>query len=172
MSDEPGVSSLFGGFGRACDALEWVAIRLLLILTLLLVIQVGARNFFSLGLTWADELSRYCGLGIVFLTAPVLVRRNMQVRVTLFVEMMPPVMQAIAELLASIAVNLFCLAFMISAYMFMSHAWSFVTPAIGMPNIVFYLPALLGILFFWIAAAEQTIDCVRRIKSVRDGEAR
>jgi TRAP-type C4-dicarboxylate transport system permease small subunit len=172
MSDEPGVPSLFGLFGRVCDALEWVAIRLLLILTLLLVVQVGARNFFSVGLPWADELSRYCGLGIVFLAAPVLVRRNMQVRVTLFVEMMPPIMQAVAELFASLAVNLFCLAFMISAYLFMSHAWRFVTPAIGMPNLVFYLPALLGILFFWIAAAEQAVDCVRRIRSVRNGEAR
>src|SRR5699024_8651416 len=61
---------------RACNFMESIAIFMLLLTTTLIVIQIIARNLFEKGLTWADELARYGGLGIVFLAIPLLLLRN------------------------------------------------------------------------------------------------
>ena len=41
------------------------SIFLLALIAALVVLQVAARNLFDLGLPWADELARFCAIGLV-----------------------------------------------------------------------------------------------------------
>ena len=154
-----------GMLTRVCAGFEWLAVRLLIVMTALLIVQVGARNLFNLGLAWADELSRYCGLGIVFLAAPMLLKLGTHVRVTMFVDFLPRRLRAIADVFSHAMTTLFCVAFLSSAYLFMLRAWRFQTPAIGMPNLIFYLPALIGMTFFLLAALSELSAAFGRVVS-------
>ncbi len=152
---------------RLCAGFEWIAVRLLILMTVLLIVQVGARNLLSVGLAWADELARYCGLGIVFLAAPMLLKLGSHVRVTMFVDFLPARYKAITEVFGHAMTTLFCIAFLTSAYLFMVRAWRFETPAIGMPNLVFYLPALIGMAFFLLAALQQLAKAFSDLATAR-----
>jgi C4-dicarboxylate transporter DctQ subunit len=57
------------------------AILSLALLSGLIVLQVGARNFFDMGMPWADELARYCGVALVYLCVPILAMRGQHVAV-------------------------------------------------------------------------------------------
>ena len=58
---------------RACLT---AGILLLAAMSILIVAQVVGRNVFDLGMPWADELSRFCGVALVFLGVPLLALRE------------------------------------------------------------------------------------------------
>ena len=68
---------------RLCEACMALAIALLAMVAILVVAQVVARNGFDLGLPWADELARFGGLALVFLSIPLLALRGQHVAVDL-----------------------------------------------------------------------------------------
>lgn len=64
------------------------SIFLLALIAALVVLQVAARNLFDLGLPWADELARFCAIGLVFLATPSLAGRQVMVSVTMLPDAM------------------------------------------------------------------------------------
>src|SRR5918997_2773564 len=69
---------------RLAVVCEWLAMVLLLAATTLIMTEVVARGVFNVALPWADELARYSGLGVIFLTVPLLLARDGHVRVDMF----------------------------------------------------------------------------------------
>lgn len=136
----------------ACRLFERIAIFMLLLTTFLIVLQIIARNFFEIGLPWADELARYGGLGIVFLAVPLLLLYNGHIAVDIISSRLKGTASKILSIINEAIILVFCALFLIGSYQFLQSAGRFVTPALRWPNVLFYLPAMLGIILFSLVA--------------------
>lgn len=143
---------------RLADSGIAVGICMLALMAVLIVVQVVARNLFDLGLPWADELARFCSIGLVFLSIPALVVRHQMVAVT----MVPDMMGDRARRAMHVAQELATLAFagftLWGFAAFLPRAGKFLTPAMGMPNWGYYAPALIGTLFIACAAIFRIVE--------------
>lgn len=141
-----------GAIERALDALcrlsERIAIAMLLITTSLVTLQVAGRNIFQVGLPWAEELARYGGLGIVYLAIPLLLLNDKHIAVDIIVARLRGRARYAMQWFIEAVILLFCVLFLIAGYEFLLRAGKFTTPALSMPNLLFYLPAMAGMVLF------------------------
>ena len=154
---------------RSARAGERIAIAMLLAMTALVVLQVVARDVFQLGLAWADELARYAGLALVYLTAPLLLLRGQHVAVDLLLARITGRLRLLVDLVIELLVLAFCLLFLWGGWAFMQRAGKFATPALGMPNLLFYLPVMIGV---GLLVAASLVRIARQVSSLRSSPMR
>ncbi|WP_108660080.1 TRAP transporter small permease [Acuticoccus kandeliae] len=126
---------------------------LLSLMATLVVLQVAARNFLDLGLPWADELARFSGIGVVFLTVPYLAGRHVLVSVSMLPDALGPRGRRALSLVGDLATLLFAALMLWSFAEFLPRAGKFLTPAMRMPNWGYYSLALAGSVMLAIMAA-------------------
>lgn len=129
---------------RVCTTMFAGAVAMLALLTGLVLSQVICRNYFNLGLPWADELARFSGIALVFFAVPKLLMENKHIRMDILLNSLPPSAQAVMGRLCYLLIFVYCAASLFGFYKYLWRAGKFSTPALGMPNLFFYLPALLG----------------------------
>jgi len=122
------------------------AMFFLVIMTALIGIQVASRNLFNIGLPWADELARFAGLATVFFTIPLLQYQGRHIAVDVFSSRLNNRAAIVLGALNELIVLFFCCLLLVSFFNFFQRAAHFATPATGMPNWLFYSPALAGII--------------------------
>ena len=148
---------------------EWLAIGLLVAATTLIMMEVFARGLFNTGLPWADELARYSGLGVIFLTVPLLLARDGHVKVDMFFNLLKGAPRRIVAIVNELLILGFCLMFLISCYWFMQRAGRFSTPAVGIPNLLYYSPAIVGMVLTTLIAAERVVAVIHGRNVLDDG---
>ncbi len=154
-----------GWLARACRALEVVAMALLGVMTAFIIVQVAARNVFALGLPWAEELARYSGLGVVYLTVPLLLLRDRHIKVDMLLVRARGASAHALSIVNELLVVAFCLLFLYGGWRFLQRAAQFSTAALGIPNWLYYLPAAIGMVLLTVVAL------VRLARIVRSGAA-
>lgn len=145
----------------ACRAGEAVAIAMVMAVTALVMVQVLGRELFNDGVPWADELARWCGLGLIFLAVPRLLAHGGHVRVDLFVSWLPAGARRAIGVADEALCVVFCVLYLVSGWFFMQRAGRFSTPALGIPNLLFYLPATLGMATMALVAIDRTLAALR-----------
>lgn len=143
-----------------CRAGERAAIAALLAMTAFLAIQIVGRELLNAGFPWADELARFCNIGLVFLAAPLLLASGAHVRVDMFEKMLGGMPRRIQGLLVELFGLMFCGLFLWGAWLFMQRASRFTTPALGIPNVIYYAPAILGMVLLALVALARTWDAL------------
>ncbi|MFN4155321.1 MAG: TRAP transporter small permease [Paracoccaceae bacterium] len=147
---------------RALDlvtrALLGIATALILLIIVLIVAQVLARNLWNTGLPRAEEIARFSGVLAVYFTAPLLALRGQHVAVDVFTNLMPRAPRLACFVLAELGILAFALLTIWGGWLYLSRAWKFRTPALGMQNIWLFGPvvlsfALLAIIVIWRIAA-------------------
>ena len=153
MSD---IGSETGALGLATRALSMTAraglalsVLLLFAITVLVAGQVVVRNLFSLGLPWADELARWFGITLIYFTIPHLLLRGQHIAVSLLTDR---VKSRVLPVISDFCVCGFAVLSLWAFQVFLDRAGKFTTPALAMPNLLFYLPALLGIVLLALIA--------------------
>ncbi len=147
---------------RLTDAGVWLGMALLAMMAVLIVLQVAARNFMDLGLPWADELARFSSIGMVFVAIPALAGRQVMVAVTMLPDMAKPKPRQFMILLADLATLAFAALMLWSFAEFLPRAGKFLTPALRVPNWVYYSLALTGSLFLCAVALHRVCGALRR----------
>jgi TRAP-type C4-dicarboxylate transport system permease small subunit len=146
---------------RALDALcryaEYVAMTALAGIIGLILLQVVAREGFAAGLPWADELARYLGFCVIFLVVPILLANDEHVRVDLFFNMLPAGARRVVGVANEVLTVVFCALFLYAGWLFMQRAWKFASPAIGIPNLIWYLPAMIGMTLLLAVAIRRAV---------------
>lgn len=142
---------------RLCSLAEALAIVALIAVAALIMAQIVAREIFTMGLSWADELARYAGLCVIFLAIPSLLVRDEHVRVDMFLNMMPPRLRSAVSIGNEILMVAFGALFVAAGWLFMERAAKFSTPALRMPNLIFYLPAFIGMALLLLVAIDRAI---------------
>ncbi len=140
-----------------CRIAEWIAILALMLVTGLIMLQIVAREAFVSGIAWADELSRYAGLILIFLAVPMLLARNEHVRVDMFLLMMRPPLRRWVVLVNELLMLVFAALFLLGGWYFMQRASRFATPAMAMPNLYFYMPAFIGMGLMLLVAIDRAV---------------
>ena len=148
---------------------EWLAMALLVAATTLIMMEVFARGVLGIGLPWADELARYSGLGVIFLTVPLLLARDGHVKVDMFFNLLGGAPRRIVSIVNELLIFAFCVLFLVSCYWFMQRAGRFSTPALGLSNLFYYGPAIAGMVLTTLIAAERVV-AVARGRPVLGGE--
>jgi TRAP-type C4-dicarboxylate transport system permease small subunit len=146
---------------------EMIAMIALLVMSSLVVLQVIARDGFHLGFAWADELARYSGLIIVYLTAPILLFQNKHILVDMAINYLPGRWRAAIDCLIEALMIVFCLLFLWSGWLFIQRAGRFSTPALEMPNLIFYAPVLFGMV---LLCAASIVRLARMVRTLARGE--
>lgn len=152
------VGRISRALAAVCQQAEHLAVIMLILTTGLVVMQVAARNFWQQGLAWADELARYGGLGIVFLAIPLLLLRKQHIAVDMISSRLNAPGKRVLLAMNQLIVLVFCGFFMVGGYAFLQRAGKFTTPALSMPNLLFYLPAMVGMLLFSVVAIQQMLQ--------------
>jgi TRAP-type C4-dicarboxylate transport system permease small subunit len=133
----------------------------LALMTALVIGQVVGRNLFDLGLPWADELARFCGVSLVFLCVPLLALHGQHVCVDLIPQALPNRLRRIVLIVGELAVLVFCALTLAGFHAFLTRAWKFSTPALGLPNWLFYAPALAGFLLLLLISGLRCAELCR-----------
>ncbi|MFY8114421.1 MAG: TRAP transporter small permease [Rhabdaerophilum sp.] len=141
-------AGLVESVARIC---ERMAIGALFIMTALVTAQIVGREILSLGLPGVEELARWSGLCLVYFAVPLLFLECRHVSVDMFlVKLRGPLRKGIDIALECLTVA-FTLAFLVGGWFFMQRAGKFSTPALGMPNLLFYAPVLFGMALSMLA---------------------
>jgi TRAP-type C4-dicarboxylate transport system permease small subunit len=136
----------------------WLAAGSLLLLLLLSLLQIVARNLFDTGFADADNLSRYLVLYVMFFGAALAVERNRHIRIDVFGTLMLPKARARLYRPLHLLAALVCLLLTVAAVRYWRDAWqyapeherwlvltSLVIPlGFGLLCLQFLLTALLG----------------------------
>jgi len=143
-----------------CRVALVVSIMALIAATGLIVLQIVAREIFVAGVSWADELARYAGLAVIFLAVPALLARDEHVKVDMFLNMMPEHTRRFFVIANDILMVVFCGMFVYGGWLFLQRASRFSTPALGMPNLIWYLPAIVGMVLMLLVAVDRAITAI------------
>ena len=146
------------------DVFEKIAIISLFGISTVIFFQILLRNFFSIGFPWADELSRFLHITLIFLTVPILYRERLIFKIDIFIDRLPEKMQTTAGAFTSLACIAFSLVFITSFVAFMNVSWDVPTPALRMPNLFFFFSVCLGILLFLFASLEKFIQDIAKMR--------
>lgn len=134
---------------------------LLALMVLLVVGQVAARNFADMGLPWADEMARFACIGLVFLGVPALAGRQVLVSVSMLPDAVGPRARRWMVLISDLTTLAFAGFLLWSFAEFLPRAGKFLTPAMRVPNWIYYSLALIGFALLTATALLRVIDTLR-----------
>ena len=104
---------------------SWLAAGSLLLLLLLALLQIVARNLFDTGFADADNLSRYLVLYVMFFGAALAVERNRHIRIDVFGTLMSPSARALLHRPLYVLAALVCLLLTVAAVRYWRDAWQY-----------------------------------------------
>jgi TRAP-type C4-dicarboxylate transport system permease small subunit len=116
----------------------------LVLLVLLVIAQVVLRNFFRLQMLGSEELSRYFLICVIFFALPYTTRSGGNIVIPELKSLFPRKVRLGLELLISLCGFLVFALFAVSAILTIWQNPENKTAALGIPNILFFLPTLIG----------------------------
>ncbi len=143
--------------GRIAGFFEKISLIALAAIATLIFIQIVLRNFFSLAYASIDELARFAHISLVFLLVPLLFREGLHVNVDLLTHRVPPGVRRVLGLLSMLLTATYSAFFLASEVLFMGRNGSVPTPALGMPNWLFFAGAYVGMALLLVTACEQFV---------------
>jgi TRAP-type C4-dicarboxylate transport system permease small subunit len=143
--------------GRMGHFFENVSIVAMGAVAILVVAQIVLRNFFSLAYAGIEELARFAHINLVFLLIPMLFRDGVHINVDLLTQRVAPPARRILAVLAALLTALYGAIFLASEYQFMMRNGSVPTPALRIPNWLFFAGAYIGMALLLVTACEKFV---------------
>ncbi len=98
---------------KALDVLEKITLMLAVVLFVVMVfsisLQIVLRFAFDTGISWAEELARYCFVWLVLLGSAVAMRRGRHMKIDFFINLMPIRLKIVIETVLNISLIIFLL---------------------------------------------------------------
>ncbi|GAK53798.1 hypothetical protein U14_05072 [Candidatus Moduliflexus flocculans] len=141
--------------------LEAASIILLCGFVSCIFLQIVLRNFFNFGHAGIEEVARMQFVTMVYFMIPVVFCENGHLQIDMFTKPLKGWAAFAFQLFALIAILLFTIAFLRSDYLFMKKAWNVATPALALPNIVFFAGPYVGMISLLIFTIERFVNLLR-----------
>ncbi|PCI28344.1 TRAP transporter permease DctQ [Candidatus Kaiserbacteria bacterium] len=161
-------SPIYKGLDRICRVLTTFSMMMLALMSVLVVGQVILRNFFDLGLPWADELSRISNIALVFFAVPALMLHNRHIAIDLLFSALGPRGKATLRFANYALITLFSAIFLYGLYKFLMRAGKFSTPSLSMPNYAVYAPVVMAIVLLLAVALYRLISRTEPVTDYED----
>ena len=152
--------------GKTADACEYVSLACLAVIATLIFVQILLRNFASVAYAGIEEVARFAHINLVFLLVPLLFREGLHVNIDLLTQHAGSRLKWALEAFAALLTAVYCVFFLVSEYQFMAKNASVPSPGLGIPNVVFFAGAYLGMALLLLVAVEK---CVRVLKGHPEG---
>jgi len=129
---------------RLEQLLDGLTIVLLVTLLAVVGLEIFARYVVNHSLFWSEELARYLFIYLVFLGAAIALRREAHIRVSFFVDLLPPGLQHAAAIAVDVLVLVFAGSVLWHSARLAGMVWTVPTAALMIPWTFVYLGILLG----------------------------
>jgi TRAP-type transport system small permease protein len=138
-----------------------ISVASLFSICILLILQVVLRNFFSLGMAWIEETARFLFISSVFLIVPHLCKENSHIQIDIIPGMLKSWRKKIIHIFIYICCTFFAFMFLLSYADFMKKTWNVMSPAMSIPNFLFFPFCFIGMFSYLV---ENIIKIVLEIK--------
>lgn len=142
--------------------LQSSAIAFLIILILSVVIQIIMRNLFNAGSIVLEELARFSLVSLVFLMIPSLTIEKKQIVVDIILMHLPRGLRRMFDTAIYLLASGFSVFILIAIALIMKKNWNVRTPAMRIPNAIFYLPIAFGMLFNLVGSLWHFVETLTR----------
>ena len=159
MAEPTPRTSLIGKTAQAC---EYVSLVCLAVIATLIFVQILLRNFLSVAYAGIEEVARFAHIALVFLLIPLLFREGLHVSIDLVTHRVGPRLGRALDACAALLTAVYSLFFLVSEYQFMAKNGSVPSPGLGIPNIVFFAGAYLGMALLLLTAGEKLVTLWRQ----------
>jgi TRAP-type transport system small permease protein len=103
--------------GRISDRMvRYVVVGMVVIMTVIIILQVGLRYLFLYSLSWSEEIARYLMIWVSFLAAGLALRAGLHIGVEFVVMRFPEKLRNWATLVTKLAVLFFLVFFTIGGF--------------------------------------------------------
>ncbi|HEY4372283.1 MAG TPA: TRAP transporter large permease subunit [Burkholderiales bacterium] len=151
--------ALFRHFDRVVGIITEVPAAILVLAeTIILFTGVLARYVFNAPLTWSDELASILFLWLAMLGTVIALRRGQHMRLTTFLNLMPPKWQITVETFNTCVVILFVGLLTWPSYEYVSDQWVIQTPALEWHDSFRVVALLVGSVLMVLIALVQLIE--------------
>ena len=164
-------SPIYKGLDRICRVLTALSMAMLALMAVLVVGQVILRNFFDLGLPWADELSRIANIALVFFAVPALMLHNRHIAIDLLFSALGARGKGVLRFVNYTLISLFSAIFLFGLYKFLTRAGKFTTPSLSMPNYAVYAPAVIAFVLLLAVALYRLVSRTEPVTEYDTDEA-
>lgn len=154
-------------FNKIFSSLEYMSLIALYGIAILIFTQIVFRNFFSIGLSWTNELSRFLQISLVFLMLPVLLKKEAHVKIDFIISRLPEKIRIIIRSLTSVLTCFFGIYFLRSFLQLMGKVGNVPTAVLNWPNLIFFFSGFLGSLFVILFALEKFFGELLKMKDVK-----
>ncbi len=141
--------------------LEAAALLFLITLFACVLTQIVMRNFFNSGSVIIEELARFSLVSLVFLMIPVLLVDRQHIVVDLITSRLKGKSLRITQIVVEFLTLALAIFLLFSSAQVLTKNWSVRTPAMKMPNLVMYIPIVLGIAFTALESIAFLINLIR-----------
>jgi TRAP-type transport system small permease protein len=124
--------------------------------------QLVLRNLFSVTYASVDELARLAHIYLVYLLVPLAFIEGLHINIDLVTNYAPAKLKRLLDIFATLMMGGFALVFLVSDYQFMIKSGNVPTPAMQMPNYLFFSGAYLGMALLLLAVCQRLISQLRR----------
>jgi TRAP-type C4-dicarboxylate transport system permease small subunit len=139
---------------RFCERITFV---FLAILASAILIQLALRNVFDYGHPGLEEIARASHVTLVFLVIPEIFRQGKHIRIDLIVNALPRRVGHYLDAFAALATAVFCGFFLYGEFAFMSRNGNVASPALEIPNYLFFAGAYIGMTLLLLTAIERLV---------------
>jgi TRAP-type C4-dicarboxylate transport system permease small subunit len=113
-------------------------VALFVVLVSVVFFQVVARYVFNRPPAWTEELARYCQVWIIFLTAPICIRKGSHLAVDYFSHMLNPTARFRMDILISLLILLYVTVVTVFGVRLVMVGRFQISPALGISMSVIY----------------------------------
>ena len=156
--------TLLGSYARTrwMVPLEATAAALMLLIVVLLFGGVAARYVFSRPLGWIDEVVSIAFIWVAMLGAVLAMHRNEHLRLSMFVDRMPPKIRDLVHAFALVAIAAFLIGLIGPAIEHVQMEWAVASPALEIPSGVRVAGIPVGLILMLVIVAIYSVRTVSK----------
>lgn len=143
---------------QSCE--EFIIVSSFVIMVIATFSQVVNRNFVGAGISWLEEISRYCMIYMALLATELGLRDGTQISVTAFTDKLPPRARLVLKMVSQVVVIVFSGVVFATSLVLLEKQIAYGARSAGL-DMPMYIPYFALPLSFGLIALVQTVRFVR-----------
>jgi TRAP-type transport system small permease protein len=146
---------------------------LMFLLVFLVSIQVFSRYVLNNPTSWSEEAANFTQVFLVFLGGTLAIFQKRTLRITFFVDRLPPRLSAAIELVMKILILLFLITLIWYSFFAIVRLHNQITPGLQLPKSILFVSVPLGGILMLIATLRELRESYSKLRSpARDDQAK
>ena len=137
----------------------------MLLLVVLVGVQVFTRYILNNPTSWSEEAANFTQVFLVFLGGTLAIFQKRTLRITFFVDRLPPRMSAAIEFVMKVLILLFLIALIWYSFFAIARLHNQITPGLQLPKSILFVSVPLGGILMLIATLRELRESYSKLRS-------